>query len=302
MCNSSLSSRIATDPVHSRWHPERPLPQPTGHRRFHDGRTWAESPSVLLGEVLREGNVVRHISFAGGEPLLQPQIEPFLQTLIDRSAAEHMTLYFSTNGTVFSTSLVEKLQRFQKVTLAVSIDGLGALNDYIRHPSRWDQLMGNLRRMQALRWLDLEIDPTVQAYNALSLTSLLRFCDAEGLRCIPNNVLLQPKFLSLSVLPDGCRRLASERFEAYARTCAAEKKEAVAGIVRHLEGPPPPEQPSLLGTFREFTRDLDASRNESLAETEPELSRMLDEGRSSGGMWPAGWRRLIRDVGGFRRL
>jgi len=296
MCNASFSTRIKADPVHSRWHPARPLPAPRGPRRFDDGRTWADSPSVVLRDLLKEGNVVDSLSFAGGEPFLQPQIVPLLDALIERGRAPHMTLFFSTNGTVLSTALIEKLQAFQGVTFALSLDGVGALNDYIRNPSRWDQVTANLTRMQGLPWLTLEIDPTVQAYNALSLTALLRFCDERGLKCTPNNVLLQPEYLSLSALPDSARRLARERLEDYARTCpgAPERKAAIAGIVRHLAGPPPPDQPQLLSTLLTFTRELDESRGERLAEAEPELFRLLSEAAApSEGAAPGGRSRWL---------
>jgi MoaA/NifB/PqqE/SkfB family radical SAM enzyme len=293
MCSASYSTRIASDPVHSRWHPARPAPEIRGPRRFDDGRTWADSPSVVLGDLLKEGNVIGHLSFAGGEPFLQPQIEPLLQALIDRGRAPHMTLYFSTNGTVLSSSLVEKLQAFKGVTLAISLDGMGALNDYIRHPSRWGQVTANLRRMQELPWLTLEIDATVQAYNALSITSLMRFCDAQGLRCIPNNVLLHPEYLSLSALPDTCRRLARERLQDYLETCPGEKREALTAVIRHLEGPPPANQPQLLATFLSFTGEMDASRSERLADAEPELARLVAEAAGLATPAPAGaWQRL----------
>ena len=277
MCNAGFSTRIKSDPVHSRWHPARPLPELRGPRRFDDGRTWADSPSVVLRDLFKEGNVVDTVSFAGGEPFLQPQIMPLLDALIERGRAPHMTLYFSTNGTILSAALLEKLRAFRQVTFAMSLDGVGPLNDYVRHPSRWDQLMANLARMQEQPWLRLEIDPTVQAYNALSLTTLLRFCDERGLKCTPNNVLLQPEYLSLSALPEAARRLAHERLEEYARTCPAEKKGAVDGVVRHLAGPPPPDQPQLLQTLLAFTSEMDASRGERLADAEPELFRYLTE-------------------------
>jgi len=291
MCNASFSTRIKADPVHSRWHPARPLPPLRGPRRFDDGRTWADSPSVVLRDLFKEGNVVESISFAGGEPFLQPQIMPLLDALIERGRAPRMTLYFSTNGTILSASLIEKLRAFQGVTFAMSLDGVGALNDYIRNPSRWEQVTANLARMQELPWLTLEIDPTVQAYNALSLTSLLRFCDERGLKCTPNNVLLQPEYLSLSALPDTARRLARERLEEYARAYppAPEKKAAIEGIVRHLAGPPPPDQPRLLSTLLAFTGEMDASRSERLADAEPELHRLITEagaapeGQAKGG-------------------
>jgi len=288
MCRADCSSTIAADPVHSHWHPLTVAEgDPRGPKRYQDGRTWADSPSVLFEDVFKEPNVIEAISFAGGEPLLQPQIHPLLQLLIDRGRASSMTLYFSTNGTIFSPALVDKLQRFKQVTLAVSMDGMGALNDYIRHPARWSHVTENIRRMRELPWLRVEIEPTLQAYNALKITDLLRFCDEQGLSYTLSNVLVHPNYLSFSALPDNCRRLARERLEAYGRTCPESQRAPLAAVVRHLEGPPPPEQPRLMETFLQFTQDLDASRGERLAAAEPELVRLLAE---------AGWPWLPKDT------
>jgi hypothetical protein len=134
-----------------------------------------------------------------------------------------------------------------------------------------------MRRMRELPWLRVEVEPTLQAYNALKITDLLRFCDDQGMGYTLSNVLVHPNYLSFSALPDNCRRLARERLEAYGRTCPESQRAPLAAVVRHLEGPPPPEQPQLLSTFMQFTSDLDVSRRERLSTAEPELVGLLAE-------------------------
>jgi MoaA/NifB/PqqE/SkfB family radical SAM enzyme len=276
MCYATFSTRIAADPVHRSWSPGSPSAGLSpDKRRFHDGRNWAESPSVVFGELFQDTSQLTSLAFAGGEPFLQAQIEPLLQLLIDRGRAPVMHLYFSTNGTVYRESIVEKLRQFEKVTLAVSLDGPPAVNDYIRFPSRWDTVWANVLRFRDLGFPVVQVDPTFQAYNALGLTDLLRRCDGEGLECILGNVLLFPEHLSTRVLPASCRRLAQERLERYQAECPEHHRPGAAALAMSLSGPDHPDQARLLSTFMTFTNDLDASRKQSVAAAIPELVEQL---------------------------
>jgi MoaA/NifB/PqqE/SkfB family radical SAM enzyme len=276
MCFASFSSRIAADPVHRSWSPGSPSAGLSpAERRFHDGRNWAESRSVVFGELFEDTSQLTSLAFAGGEPFLQAQIEPLLQLLIDRGRAPLMDLYFSTNGTVYRDSIVEKLRQFGKVTLAVSLDGPPAVNDYIRFPSRWETVWANVLRFRDLGFPIVQVDPTFQAYNALGLTDLLRQCDREGLECILGNVLVFPEHVSTRVLPASCRRLAQERLERYQAECPERHRPGAAALAKSLSGPDHPDQARLLSTFMTFTNDLDASRKQSLASAIPELVEAL---------------------------
>jgi MoaA/NifB/PqqE/SkfB family radical SAM enzyme len=272
MCFASYSSRIAADPVHRSWSPGSPSTGlPPDERRFHDGRNWAESPSVVFGELFEDTSQLVNLSFAGGEPFLQTQIEPLLQLLIDRGQAPRMGLYFSTNGTLYREPLFDKLRKFGSVTLAVSLDGTGPLNEYIRFPSHWDSVWPNVLRLRDMGFAKVQVDPTFQAYNALGITDLLRLCDREGLECILGNVLLYPEHLSIQALPGSCRRVARERLESYLAECPERHRHGAAALARSLAGPDHPQQKRLLSTFMTFTNDLDASRRQSVAGAIPEL-------------------------------
>jgi glutamate-1-semialdehyde 2,1-aminomutase len=232
---------------------------------------------VVFGEVFRNVDELEAIAFAGGEPLLQKQIEPLLEYLIQKGRARHVRLFISTNGTYFRTSLMEKLDRFQEATVAVSLDGVGPLNDYIRFPARWDEIVANVASMRTFRNIRLRVDPTLQAYNVLALPDLLRYCDGQGLSVSLSNILLGPEYLAVAALPAPCLALARERLEAYLMSCPEASAGPVRGVLAHLETLPVPEQPALLHAFMTFTNDLDASRGQRLSDVAPELVRLIEE-------------------------
>jgi uncharacterized Fe-S cluster-containing radical SAM superfamily protein len=276
MCSAEFSTRIAADKVHRAWHPRNT--EAAGPTRFTDAEAWSDSESVLFGEVLREPDGLEAIAFAGGEPLLQKQIEPLLEFLIARGRAPFMRLFISTNGTIVRESLMDKLACFATVVLALSLDGVGPLNDYVRYPARWDALLANLEAMRRWPGIRLRVDPTVQAYNILGLAELLRFCDEEGLEVSLSNILLSPRYLAVGVLPASCVRAAQTRLEAYLREDPPVRNlAAVHGILSHLGTLPAPDQPALLEEFMTFTNDLDASRQQRLQEAVPELPRLIAE-------------------------
>jgi organic radical activating enzyme len=276
MCSAEFSTRIAADPVHRSWHPANAGPRPKA--RFVDASTWSDSDSVLFGEVFHDVDALEAVAFAGGEPLLQKQIDPLLDFLIERGRAPFMRLFVSTNGMVFRESLLEKLSRFQKVVLAISLDGVGALNDYIRFPARFDVLLSNLDAMKRFPGVQLRVDPTIQAYNVLRLADLLRFCDASGLDVSLSNILLSPTYLAVACLPASCIEMARDRLQAYLGASAPERNlAAVRGILAHLDTLPGPEQPALLQDFMTFTNDLDASRQQRLRDVLPELPALLEQ-------------------------
>ena len=52
--------------------------------------------------------------------------------------AKNITLMITTNASKFVKRILDKLQHFKKVELTVSVDGHGAVYDYIRYSYTWD--------------------------------------------------------------------------------------------------------------------------------------------------------------------
>jgi pyruvate-formate lyase-activating enzyme len=304
MCNATYSSRIAEDPVHNQWSPrmdpgrtvwEGSGPQAQSsvapaREAWIGGRPWFEQPEFFRADLLANSSSLRVLYVTGGEPLMSEDFAKLLDDYAEKGHAQNLALTINSN--VFHNEQrlrksMDSLLRFAACTLGASIDGYGAVYEYIRYPARWDVIERNLRILKSLSeqnpQLTLILDTVVQPYNCLSLTELLRFADELGVACYPH-MIEGPYFLQMKVVPRALRLLAAERLRAYAGSPTETGLDAASSANRahalrlalHLES----IQDAFFGfkqrrQFADFTRALDESRHQSLAESVPELAALL---------------------------
>ena len=302
MCNASYSSRIEEDPVHVKWAPrqDRELEVWTegGDRQAHpvplrpdwvSGMPWFEQPSVMDGDLIRAGATVQSLYVTGGEPLMTPSFDRLLDEYVSRGYGRHMGLSLNTNLFHNEGRLARALEsflRFRFCHIGASIDGFGAVYEYIRYPAKWAIVDRNIRTVVALsrqhEKLTFMLTTVAQAYNLFNLPSLLRYADEIEVECNPH-VLSGPQHLRPQVLPRALQLKAAEGLDAYAKTPAGSEQGTsnrahASRIARYLEGiEEAPDRASVQKRFADFTRDLDASRNQSLAAAVPELAELLVE-------------------------
>jgi len=247
--------------------------------RFPDDLPWAQNRELLLGEIFARPDLLGHLDFAGGEPMLNPHLPAILEMLVDSGHANHITASFSTNATVHSSELVELLRCFEHVDLWLSIDGVGPLQEYIRPPARWETVWRNVERYSEEPF-NLAIHATPQAYNLFGLLDLARLCDRHGFALVLNNVLHWPRWLSLDMLPQSIVDEGRQEWESYlADECRPEQASEVETLVAYLKRPRSEDQTELLAQFVRFTTELDRSRGQSLASAAPLLhARLRDLG------------------------
>ena len=90
-------------------------------------------------------NTINKITFLGGEPLHTNRHYTFLKKL-NRTNIE---VIYTTNGTIFPKNQWIKLwDNLDKITFLVSIDGYGELNDRVRYPSKWEEIMKTLHFLE----------------------------------------------------------------------------------------------------------------------------------------------------------
>jgi radical SAM protein with 4Fe4S-binding SPASM domain len=82
----------------------------------------------------------------GGEPMIVPLFFKLLDQAVNSKNAKEKTFNVHTNGMVYKEDLVEKFSRFKSAHIGFSIDAIGPKNDYIRYGSKWDDIIGNLRK------------------------------------------------------------------------------------------------------------------------------------------------------------
>jgi len=81
---------------------------------------------------------VEEIKFTGGEPMLHPNFIKVMDLIISTGRADQVNLDIFTNVSwVPKAKVLDRLNQFKAVKINLSIDGLGAVNDYVRSPSDW---------------------------------------------------------------------------------------------------------------------------------------------------------------------
>lgn len=146
------------------------------------------------------------VTITGGEPFLSPYLAEVLKKLED--GQDKIELRFYTNTTIFPKRFVEQLEKFMKVTIYCSFDGVGETSDYIRYPSKWESVERVFS--EYLAWaekrdhIDIQVHTVVQAYNIGDITQLfeyLRTANPEGVFIPSLTAIESPKLFALEVLP-----------------------------------------------------------------------------------------------------
>jgi len=142
-----------------------------------------------------------HIKYLGGEPFITPEFHFLCQYLERMNLIEDISLWINTNITVFPTKVMEYLKQFKNVYLALSLDGVGNINEYIRYGKPWSIIENNIDNFVAIKSDKIYpyIHTTVQAYNVHSISNIVKFAEKKMLDCHQNELRF-PKHLAINAL------------------------------------------------------------------------------------------------------
>jgi MoaA/NifB/PqqE/SkfB family radical SAM enzyme len=225
MCNPRSSSRWIADwnkVAQSRW-----VMGPVEMAELK-GRDWHRSGAVLENFRRGLGPHLRHLHFAGGEPLLMPEMAEFLRACVDSGLSGGIELSYNTNLTRIPEVVKELWPRFGGVRLLCSVDAVGGLNDLIRYPSRWETIDRNLRDLdlnhRSYGVTEAFVSCTVQVANVFSLEPLFEYLagNFSFVSRLPHLVDLHfPEYFSTQILPPDLKRRALEGLKAIYRKAEA---------------------------------------------------------------------------------
>ncbi len=174
---------------------------------------------------------MERLYFAGGEPLLIQRHFDLLTKCIEMGVAQNITLEYNSNITALNETILGIWSAFKFVEIGMSLDGVGEINEYIRHPSKWSQVQKKIKLLDEAKGnLSVWWAATIQIYNMLHLPDMMSWIIAQDFNrinripggksiCAPHP-LSNPNFLSVKVFP--------ERSKAYIKQLFAEKKTLAA--------------------------------------------------------------------------
>lgn len=184
--------------------------------RNHVGLDWTKDEATwhrVVTEILEIPDLA-NIHFMGGETVLTPRFEDFLDACILANRTD-FALSFVTNGTQINAKLLAKLQKFQKVNIEISIESLDHnVNTYQRQGTNTDCVLRNLQIVRD--WADAN-HATITIRSALSLLTvgtyhtLLEFCWNHDL-VIKRLTVTHPAYLDLTILPESVRQIYKVKY------------------------------------------------------------------------------------------
>jgi len=133
------------------------------------------------------------VKFRGGEPTVNNHLQNFLARLSDINT--DLNIFINTNGLTFTKKLQQQLMKFDRVHLEVSIDGYGAVNDYVRWPSNWTKLNDNVDHMIAMPNTKLTVSTTVHTLNVGHMQPLCEWVATKNIDSMVANVVWGPEYL-----------------------------------------------------------------------------------------------------------
>lgn len=164
--------------------------------------------------ILKNRKNINYIDIIGGEPFYHKKAKNLLKQLIDSGDHEHITLHITTNATRIDTQTVEIIKKFKDVVLSISMEGVGAVQEYIRPGCDWDRLVANIRLLKSNN-ISIQVVSTLSVLTILRLPELEHWCDANDVYWAQPGLVDNPPELSPHNLPYQLHDLVAEKYKKY---------------------------------------------------------------------------------------
>lgn len=230
---------------------------------------------------------IKHVYFAGGEPMLIERHYDFLERCIENGSAKNMIVEYNTNMSTLPSRVLKLWESFKQVRVGASVDGMGAVLEYQRHPAKWNKTLKNLHLLDntpsnIMGWLAF----TVTAYNVNHMIDFMKWKLSESnfkkinftqkRPIITNHVAHHPKHLNIRVLPDEMKIQIVRRFEDFMIWCHQQDfpentlikaQEITNSTIKYMQSES--YYDTHWNEFLSYTKNLDKIRNENLLDIEP---------------------------------
>lgn len=252
----------------------------TGERGFNMPlRQAGDEQGVLWTERRGWYPKLKRLEIVGGEPFYVKQWHQIWNELIDEGHSRNMIINMSTNCSLMYEPMVRRLAtNFQHFGLALSIDGIGAQYEYLRHPGKWATVKENILKYAELEreigraHFTVQTTCTIGWQNAWYLPEIHEFFSKEvnGMK-VWNNIIYGPNHMALWACPDELKQAIIAKWDAY--QWKPEYKTDIEGIKKYML--------SQSITGERFIRELenihrvDELRGENLLDSFPDIAEYI---------------------------
>lgn len=164
-----LAEEVRVNPNLKRW--VRPIGTDGGR---------VETDQAFVEEILSMAPNLKQVYLTGGEPTISKPSMYFLDQLIERGHAQNMALQFATNTSVINPGYLDKLLKFKRVNVIMSIDATGTVAEYQRHGTDWSKVSANIEKYLQFRQahpgkINTSIHCVITAYTVMDADRMMTY-------------------------------------------------------------------------------------------------------------------------------
>jgi len=242
-----------------------------------------------------ENNIsnIEHVYFAGGEPMLIERHYDFLEKCVQLDRSKNMIIEYNTNMSTLPSKVTKLWTKFKQVRVGASVDGMGNVVEYQRHPAKWEKILRNLNTLDSLpnniiSWIAF----TVTVYNVNHMVDFMkwklldsgfkRINSTKRRPIITHHVAHHPKHLNIRVLPNDYKEELTDKFQGFITWVKNNNFDSnivrcstdiVNGVVNYMNSDS--YYQSHWKEFVTYTNKLDEIRNESVLDIDKNLQRFM---------------------------
>jgi hypothetical protein len=226
---------------------------------------WPSQKKEWIKEVLSHSDL-QELYLTGGEPTLIEENIELLKRLKDLGMDE-VRIKINSNLVFLSPAFIKALEGFKNVLFKCSIDSLGAVNDYIRFPSSFNEIKNNLDLVR--NKFSFEIQSTIQVYNIFSCAEWILWC-RNSIGIAPDFYSLrEPKWLDIRSMNPAYKAIIKKNIEERSSMLLPEDLLVLNQLLGEVGLN---YDTSIENDFKKYTKAMDNYRKQSVSEFIPELS------------------------------
>ena len=268
LCN--LKCRMCWPGASTQWLDEYKMIVPSYNNHLMDRKMsiWPQE-NYHLDTIKKIAPYLEEIYLTGGEPTLAESQYEMYEYLINNGFSKNIGLSYNTNATNIKDKMIKMWGSFKHVEVSLSIDAVGPLHRYIRHPASWDSVEKTFLKYKRLYFdkkIWLSISPTVQINSVFNLDELISYFSLHNLEDqIWFNILDFPKYLNIQALPVEVKAILTNKY-ANIKLLDPVVKFMNADDLFDTQWP----------NFLNYTKKLDLFRNENLLDVIPDLQKYYE--------------------------
>ena len=241
--------------------------------------------SILLKkftDTLLQTKNLKFIHFISGETMITPTFMHVLR-ILNENNMHGISIGFVTNLTVWDEELNNILSKFKEVNVGFTVETFDEINDYIRYPSKIENVREILSKWIALgkknKWLlKMRLSPTWMTVDSIDTVFEYAYNNGIGIEC---GLMSKSTSMRINALPQPLLAQVISQFERWISSKDEIDKSAnqleVIGVAHHYLNymKRAKYEPKLLHGIITFIKKLEQRRNNSIINYKPHYEEFL---------------------------